>query len=126
MGEIQLQESAQTGKTQQFLLQQLLSAFCTQVKNSLEFLLDKCTRYGGPVPAAAHVPGENYFPSTFSSSYNWGHKQNNSKRRFKLRALQKVYQWISKPGAFRNTEIKVRYFSFLTKAKKNRIAHVAG
>lgn len=31
----------------------------------------------------------------------------------------KVYQWISKPGALRNTEIKVRYFSFLTEAKQN-------
>lgn len=34
MGEFQLQKSTQTGKTQQFILQELLSVFCTQVKNS--------------------------------------------------------------------------------------------
>lgn len=73
MGEFHLQESTQPGKPQQFLLQQLLSGFCTQVKNSLQFLLHKCLRYRGPVPAVtgAQVPGEHFFPSTFSKSRTW-------------------------------------------------------
>lgn len=68
MGELQLQQSIQTGKAQQVpsptAAQWLLHPSQEQFRVSAG-QVPKIWR--GPVPAAAQVPGENYFPSTFST-----------------------------------------------------------